>query len=106
LIKITALGPTQGLTIALDSRTTGIYNIGGNEVNYLSFTSVVFNELGSIETTYTSQEKYNATGTIEVLETDLENNTISGVFNGTLVLDEDATISLNIKDGLFNQVPF
>ncbi len=105
LIQITASDITHGLTIALSSESKGLYSIGGEEANYLSYTSVVYDETGSVETKYTSQQKYNATGTIEVLETDIENNTISGIFNGTIVLDKDANISLDIKDGLFNQVP-
>jgi len=66
----------------------------------------VYKQSGSVETNFTSKQEHSAFGTIEVLKTDLENKTISGIFNGTLVLDEDSDMSIEIKDGIFNQVPF
>ena len=106
LIQITASEPNVGLTIVLSSRSTGLYNIGGEEANSITYTNVTYIDSGSVETKFTSQQKSNSIGTIEVLETDLENNTISGVFNGTIVLDNDANTSLEITNGLFNQIPF
>ena len=106
LIKITASGLTEGLTITLSARSEGMYTIGGDEPNYLTYTRVVYKQSGSVETNFTSKQEHSAFGTIEVLKTDLENNTISGIFNGTLVLDEDSDMSIEIKNGIFNQVPF
>jgi hypothetical protein len=106
LLKITAFGSNYGFTLGLSSATKGIYNIGGLDENYLTYTTAVYQEGGSVETQYTSLEKHSATGSIEILETDLENNTISGTFSGVIILDDETNQSIEITEGVFNQVPF
>ena len=107
LITLNASAGTTGIGIILEDSAIASYPIGGlNNLNSLAFNSVS-EDNGSINfLIFTSIEQSNASGSINILAVDLENSTISGTFEGIIVDDTNEENTLNITNGLFNQIPF
>ncbi len=106
LIRLNASAVTQGLSLIMTDRSEGIYQLGPNQQNFIEYSEVEAEGAGINLSVFTTSEQVDASGTIEILDTDLENQTVSGIFSGTLILDTDPNISLIIENGLFNQIPF
>lgn len=106
-IKINASAVTAGISFVLTDHAEGDYLVGGLENSNAMEYSNVMSDQGSISlVVYTSSQKAGASGTISILERDIENQTISGSFSGTIVLDTDDSKTINIENGLFHQVPY
>jgi len=104
LIKINASATTSGISLVLTDWQIGQYPIGGNNnENYILYSNLNSPQDFSV---YTSEGKTNTTGTVNILAVDEENKTLSGTFDGLLVLDTDSNDTIIIKDGMFNQVPY
>jgi len=105
-IRINASAVTSGIAFNLTASAEGSYPIGGTMTNFLEYSDVDSDGGGFNLSVFTSSEQDDASGTIEILSLDTGNQTISGTFSGTLILDTDPSMTLVIEDGLFNQIPF
>lgn len=103
LIRINASAVTEGISLSLSDSSIGTYAVGGAQDNVLEYSNV--SSTGGFNiTVFTSNAQDNATGSIEILSFDEENQTVSGTFSATLVSDVDPSISIVIENGLFNQI--
>jgi len=106
LIRINASAVTEGISLVTTGRTEGVYQLGVNQQNFLEYSEVDAEGAGFELSVFTTLAQGGATGTIEILDTDFENQTVSGIFSGTLIRDTDPSSSLVIENGLFNQIPY
>jgi len=107
LIKINASATTEGISLIFTDWQIGQYAIGGNNNDNSIEYSSVSSQQGAVNfEIFTSKDKTNATGTINILAVDQVNKTLSGTFDAVLVNQDDASISFTIEDGVFNQVAY
>jgi hypothetical protein len=95
MMTIVGVSDHEEFTLHTEWKGVSAYRIGGNEVNYATFT-------GADNKQYTTESK-GSSGMITITNEDQENQELTGEFNFTFVM---ATDTITVSRGFFYAVPY